>query len=628
MRYPICFIVLITPLLAARLASSFIDRAAPLESYEDALTGNANDKVSRSLEHSRHRRNSSKSRRLAVKQAKVLLRNAGQSVGLLNVTAERGNAVQPSQHREPRQNSLLMVKSYLARSLSVSSTLPHKGRLCLECKGIIDYPWLLQESAHPSLCGLALLIWVVALIWFLNSTAQDFFVPPLVYWSRRLNLRPEIAGATLVALGNGAPDLFAVGTAVHQEDLPLGLSELLGANMAVICVAGGAVFLAAHRKQQTDRQKAKRKAPLANDKFVNATETYKCDACPRDAASEFEVDAPESVSMLCYLVAVVCLAFIFLTGHVSTAKAFPMPLLYLLYLLVLVWSVHQGKKAEFVPMADVESADSLPGLGWPGPGSSIFAMLCWAVAWPTYAVRWILIPPADLRWDRQRRIVSALAPIGLTIFCCKTMHNTDDPGSSFVQSVGFISATVLSALILLASDDGPELPWFYPGLTLVSKISSILVLSAIADELTALIEAIGYLSSTPRLWLGSTFIAWGNSLGDLVTGLAMVRQGQARAAVTSIFAGPLFNCLVGSGVALILACEAQGGSLSLWKGGTAGKRALLVNSGFLGVATIFGAIAASALHGSRFAWLWPYCLFALYVVFLPSILFAEVNFTV
>ncbi len=44
----------------------------------------------------------------------------------------------------------------------------------------------------------------------LGSTADDFFSPALIVLSKKMNLSDRTAGVTLLALGNGAPDLFSV----------------------------------------------------------------------------------------------------------------------------------------------------------------------------------------------------------------------------------------------------------------------------------------------------------------------------------------------------------------------------------------------------------------------------------
>lgn len=44
--------------------------------------------------------------------------------------------------------------------------------------------------------------------------------------------------------------------------------------------------------------------------------------------------------------------------------------------------------------------------------------------------------------------------------------------------------------------------------------------------------------------LGLTVLAWGNSIGDFSTNMAMARKGLANMALTACYAGPVFNLLV------------------------------------------------------------------------------------
>jgi solute carrier family 24 (sodium/potassium/calcium exchanger), member 6 len=47
-------------------------------------------------------------------------------------------------------------------------------------------------------------------------------------------------------------------------------------------------------------------------------------------------------------------------------------------------------------------------------------------------------------------------------------------------------------------------------------------------------------------------LAWGNSIGDLATNLAMARRGLSNMAMTACFASPLFNLLMGLGLGFLL----------------------------------------------------------------------------
>lgn len=482
------------------------------------------------------------------------------------------------------------------------NTAGQKPHPCEECKGLIDYIRLYKAMPEYLQSVSFMVLWAVVLIWLLNSTAQEYFVPPLNYWSQRLQLSPEVAGATLVALGNGAPDLFAVATAAGSQDLSLGLCEILGANMSVVCVTGGSVCFVAWS--------VLRKAP--ESKYIEDGK----DALP-NSINRVEFDV---VSYIFYIATLAYISVVVLHGRLTVQLFVPMPIAYLVYLCVLHMRSKETSAVGTVFEADAGSRE-LAGLK-PPDSDSLLARLAWAAAWPTYALRWVLIPPADLQWDSGRRFLSALSPFGLFFLwmCCRP----DDLMGLSMAYVGVAMAFVVatSLYIYFGSDDGPKVPKFYPMLTLLSKISSILVLAVIAGELTALVQAIGVIKGVSRLWLGSTVVAWGNSLGDLVTGIAMVRHGQLRAALTAVLAGPLFNCLVGSGTAFLIACH-QADRPSVFVKGQV-TTVLASNIGFLVIATSFFAIAFRNFSKRRGVW-WsgPCALYALYAIFLPITLFEE-----
>ena len=88
---------------------------------------------------------------------------------------------------------------------------------------------------------------LLVLISGLGSTADVFFIPQLNYLSALLRLSPDVAGITLLALGNGAPDVFTAIAVAHSADFPLLLSDLLGGSVFIATVVLGAVTLTAHK---------------------------------------------------------------------------------------------------------------------------------------------------------------------------------------------------------------------------------------------------------------------------------------------------------------------------------------------------------------------------------------------
>ena len=73
------------------------------------------------------------------------------------------------------------------------------------------------------------------------------FSPALEQFSTKLGLPPRFAGVTLLALGNGAPDVSATISAIRQggTGYQLSLGALTGAGMFVGTVVAGVVMLIA-----------------------------------------------------------------------------------------------------------------------------------------------------------------------------------------------------------------------------------------------------------------------------------------------------------------------------------------------------------------------------------------------
>ena len=94
-----------------------------------------------------------------------------------------------------------------------------------------------SPAAFAPLCALLLLLTICCL----GSTADLFFIPQLTLLSELLVLPPDVAGITLLAFGNGAPDVFTAVAVANRADFPLLLSDLLGGSVFITTVVLGAV---------------------------------------------------------------------------------------------------------------------------------------------------------------------------------------------------------------------------------------------------------------------------------------------------------------------------------------------------------------------------------------------------
>lgn len=89
-----------------------------------------------------------------------------------------------------------------------------------------------------------LLVWMVVLFRMICSTAEDFFSPSLEMFSVQMGLPPRFAGVTLLALGNGAPDVASMLCAMEtgsKNTYLMGIGELIGSSMFISTIISATI---------------------------------------------------------------------------------------------------------------------------------------------------------------------------------------------------------------------------------------------------------------------------------------------------------------------------------------------------------------------------------------------------
>ncbi len=187
-----------------------------------------------------------------------------------------------------------------------TATACHANCLNITSTSLIDYEELYccffgddghVPSADRGLAVAAAVLWIVFLFKIIASTADDYVVPTLTSFAKALRLTPNLAGVTLLAFGNGAPDLFTSLSSFTTGTGAIGVGAVLGAGTFITTVVLGSVVLIAPFVAE--------RRPLVRD-------------------------------LAFYLAGVTILGHMCLRGAIDSAEALALPLLYAVYVLVVV----------------------------------------------------------------------------------------------------------------------------------------------------------------------------------------------------------------------------------------------------------------------------------------------------
>lgn len=406
---------------------------------------------------------------------------------------------------------------------------------------------------------------------------------------------------TLLALGNGAPDVFASVAAVRGGQYRTGFGAILSAGTFVSAFVVG--FVAIY-------------------------------------AAPFSVNPAQFVrDVLFYLTAALFLFYVYLSAEIFLWQAVGFVGFYLFFVGLVFWMdlrMDSGKAKSGADMGVTREAEIYHGelpqdceIGESyrtvdeGKTNSGFweALRMIPKAWeaPVSFLLKLTIPqPAPSQWSRFFTSANiSLCPIAL-LYACNSFMSFNHPIAFLLPNthlplwfVVFLASSSLAVLHFVMETEPPKTEQVPT--VLAAFVMSVFWISTTAGELLNCLAALGVLLKLPAALLGLTVLAWGNSVGDLVADVALAKAGQPLLAMAGCFAGPMFNMLVGLGTALVIQTAnsyPEAYQLQFHIG-------IVIAFVFL-LFSLMGSLLVIIWYRFRVPRFWGFCLVLLYIVFMAA----------
>lgn len=172
-------------------------------------------------------------------------------------------------------------------------------------------------------------------------------------------------------------------------------------------------------------------------------------------------------------------------------------------------------------------------------------------SWFWSLIRLISIPKSEIsEWNKFLAIIT---PIGGTIFLTHIIFELFRLYRQWqwwmlaLWIVPNIFALLFSIFVLITAER-KKAPIYFPIFPFFAFILCMAWIFFAADNLVKILEVIGTTLKIPPSVLGITVLAWGNSVGDMISNIVVARAGYATMAIGASYASPLLNAMIGLGM--------------------------------------------------------------------------------
>lgn len=459
------------------------------------------------------------------------------------------------------------------------------------CTFDIDYTWI------PIIL---MAVWLFVLFVGLGVTADTFFCPSLRVIADSMRLSQNIAGVTFLAFGNGAPDVFSAIAAVGNSkdgDAGLAFGALFGAGVFVSTVIVATICLISpfHSVQR----------PLLRDLIFFMLAGFWAFVVVYDGIIHLWETLGFLLLYVVYILTVVIGRYVnqrlkygdnlaarkndFSSastqqqGSSTSAGTRNMNVNVALYdeekaeeeyendeltrPLLTKTHVTELPEQEFT-MLDAIVNTFVPWDKQEWSESNFVFKLMIIVKIPVMFLLKLTVPLVDYdatnhNWNKVTTIVNCLTAPLFMVFATK-FGMIKVFGAVPVWSIA-LTVGVLGAVFVIFATKLHEKPSFHWLFAYFGFLVSIVWIYSIANEIVNLLTAFGIILNLSNTILGLTFLAWGNSLSDLVADVFSAKRGFPNMGISACFGGPLFNILLGVGIPFTYKCLQTGQSFVIQK---------------------------------------------------------------
>lgn len=102
----------------------------------------------------------------------------------------------------------------------------------------------------------------------------------------------------------------------------------------------------------------------------------------------------------------------------------------------------------------------------------------------------------------------------------------------------------IAAMVVVYTSEVISPPKYHIVFAVASFVGCVLVIFKVANEVVSVLETFGVVSNLTHSMLGLSVLAVGNSIGDLISNVALARQGYQRMAFAACFGGPMLSMIL------------------------------------------------------------------------------------